>query len=58
MGYGYAQRVAWIDDLPAEREPHVYDLCEHHTARQSVPFGWVLEDRRRRHAATADRLAG
>ena len=29
----------------AERDPHSYDLCRRHAARQSVPQGWHLADR-------------
>jgi Protein of unknown function (DUF3499) len=54
MGYRYAQRVAWIDDLGRERDPHAYDLCERHAARMSVPAGWELDDRR---AGAAERVS-
>jgi Protein of unknown function (DUF3499) len=35
-----------LDQLPAERDPHAYDLCRRHAAGLSVPLGWKLSDRR------------
>jgi hypothetical protein len=59
MSYQYALRVAWLDDLRAERDPHAYDLCEHHVSRLNVPAGWTLEDRRAPRTVSASaRLAG
>jgi hypothetical protein len=44
--YQYGSRVAWLDDLHDERDPHHYDLCARHANRLRVPSGWRLEDRR------------
>lgn len=57
LSYDYAQRLAWLDDVGLERDPHAYDLCEHHAGRLTVPAGWMLEDRRVVDPAPA-RLAG
>jgi hypothetical protein len=47
LSYQYGRAVAWIEHLSAERDPHSYDLCDRHSARLSVPYGWQLEDHRR-----------
>ena len=46
LQYHYAKGIAWLDDMPAERDPHAYDLCGRHAGRVTVPHGWRLEDRR------------
>ncbi len=46
LTYNYGMQQVWIDVLLPEREPHVYDLCERHADRLSVPHGWHLDDRR------------
>ena len=46
LTYNYGRQQVWIDALLPEREPDVYDLCERHADRLSVPHGWHLEDRR------------
>lgn len=46
LSYHYGQSQVWIDRLSPEREPHMYDLCEQHAERLSVPQGWHLDDRR------------
>ncbi len=52
LSYHYGQSQVWIDRLWPEREPHMYDMCEQHAERLSVPRGWHLDDRRgSRHAA-------
>lgn len=59
LSYQYADRVAWLDDLGRDRDPHAYDLCERHAGRLSVPGGWRLDDRRAaRQTASSVRLAG
>jgi hypothetical protein len=61
LSYQYNRALVWIDELASERDPHVYDLCERHAAKLSVPNGWRLEDRRTRRllvVPTAPRLAG
>ena len=58
LTYQYGRSQVWLDDLRPEREPHSYDLCRRHAARQSVPQGWHLADRRRAAAFEPTLLAG
>jgi hypothetical protein len=59
LSYQYARSTVWLDDLTPEREPHLYDLCDRHADRLTVPTGWILEDRRRRFLAwDTDRAVG
>ena len=30
LTYEYGRSCAWLDELPAERDPHAYDLCARH----------------------------
>jgi Protein of unknown function (DUF3499) len=46
LTYQYRQSCAWLDELPADRDPHAYDLCARHVVTLSVPLGWKLVDRR------------
>jgi hypothetical protein len=46
LSYHYGQSQVWIDHLTPEREPHMYDMCDRHADRLSVPRGWHLDDRR------------
>jgi len=46
LTYDYARSTVWLDHLPAEADPHEYDLCESHATRLRVPHGWELVDRR------------
>lgn len=46
LTYHYGSRIAWIDNLDEEPDPHGYDLCERHAARVRPPVGWALDDRR------------
>ncbi|WP_083915019.1 DUF3499 family protein [Ilumatobacter nonamiensis] len=46
LSYHYGQSQVWIDYLSPEREPHMYDMCDRHAERLSVPQGWHLDDRR------------
>jgi hypothetical protein len=46
LSYHYGQSHVWIDHLSPEREPHMYDMCDRHAERLSVPRGWHLDDRR------------
>lgn len=46
LSYHYGQSQVWIDHLTPEREPHMYDMCDRHAERLSVPRGWHLDDRR------------
>lgn len=58
LSYHYGDSAAWLHDLPGERDPHAYDLCEHHVARLRVPSGWSLEDHRTHSTSLSHRLAG
>ena len=42
LTYVYADSEAVLGPLSAIKEPHSYDLCEHHAARLSPPVGWRL----------------
>lgn len=55
LTYDYRQSQVWIDRLAPERNPHHYDMCEHHAEHLSVMRGWHLDDRRgaRRNALIA-----
>jgi Protein of unknown function (DUF3499) len=46
LTYEYGRSHVWLDALPAERDPHAYDLCRLHARTLSVPLGWKLSDRR------------
>lgn len=43
LRYDYAARTATINHLEPGDDPHSWDLCERHLARQTVPEGWGLE---------------
>jgi hypothetical protein len=45
LTYSYGHSRVWLDHLPAERDPHGYDLCDRHS-RVAIPLGWHLSDRR------------
>jgi hypothetical protein len=42
----YAQREVLVDDLVAERDPNLLDLCRDHVDRMTPPLGWTVSDRR------------
>jgi hypothetical protein len=42
----YAERAVVVDDLFAERDPNLLDLCDEHVSRMTPPVGWVVRDRR------------
>ena len=46
LGFDYASRRAWIDELPPRPQPSTYDLCAVHAGRFKPPQGWETEDRR------------
>jgi uncharacterized protein DUF3499 len=46
LTYSYGHSRVWLDHLPAERDPHAYDLCDVHASALRVPLGWHLSDRR------------
>jgi hypothetical protein len=37
-----------VGDLAARFDPNLLELCGDHTARLTLPRGWLAEDRRRR----------
>ncbi|MGO1948595.1 MAG: DUF3499 family protein [Mycobacteriaceae bacterium] len=43
LRYNYAARTATITHLEPGDDPHSWDLCERHLARQTVPEGWGLD---------------
>ena len=43
LTYNYADSVAVIGPLPAERDPHGYDLCLAHARSLTVPNGWTVQ---------------
>jgi hypothetical protein len=40
LTYNYADSTAVLGPLATFSEPHVYDLCEKHGERLTVPNGW------------------
>lgn len=49
MGFSYADRLVWLGDLGAGADPFTtYLLCPRHADRFVAPWGWSLDDRRRR----------
>jgi hypothetical protein len=53
-GLRYRERVLWLRDLPAERDPNFLELCEAHAERMTAPVGWNRLDER---ASTLERMA-
>lgn len=43
LTYIYAESRAVLGPIATFSEPHAYDLCERHSARLTVPNGWVVE---------------
>jgi hypothetical protein len=48
VGLRYGDRVVVVGDLAARFDPNLLELCGDHTARLTLPRGWLAEDRRRR----------
>jgi hypothetical protein len=42
----YAEREVTIDDLVAERDRNLLDLCREHVERMTPPVGWTVRDGR------------
>jgi hypothetical protein len=42
----YQERRVLIDDLLAERDRNLLDLCREHVDRMTPPVGWSVEDSR------------
>lgn len=51
LSFRYDSRQVWLLDLPAERDPARYELCEQHADRLTVPRGWERVDERDRPTA-------
>ena len=46
LTFQYVNRRVWLDDLVADPDPSMIDLCTRHADGISVPIGWSGEDRR------------
>ncbi|MCA1838894.1 MAG: DUF3499 family protein [Actinomycetota bacterium] len=46
LGFDYANKKAWLEELKPKHEPATYDLCAVHSERFSPPKGWQAEDHR------------
>lgn len=42
----YADRLLWVRDLAAERDPNFMELCQSHADRMTAPVGWTRHDER------------
>lgn len=42
LTYAYAEQTAVVGPLSEEKDPHSWDLCEHHSSRITAPHGWEL----------------
>ena len=42
LTFDYADSMAVLGPLAANREPHGYDLCARHAERLSAPEGWQV----------------
>ena len=42
----YADRRILIEELRAERDPRLLDLCPRHLAAITPPVGWLVDDAR------------
>ena len=49
----YTEREVLIEDLLAERDRNLLDLCRDHVDRMTPPVGWTVHDRRRDIVALA-----
>ena len=58
LTFQYANRRVWLDDLYADPDPSMIDLCAFHADRVSVPVGWSGEDRRSLKSEISESLAG
>ena len=46
VSLSYADREVGIDDLLAQRDPNLLDLCREHVGRMTPPVGWTVLDLR------------
>jgi hypothetical protein len=53
IGFHYASRLVWFEELKSKFELDHYDLCEVHLQRFAPPRGWETQDRRKAHSRTA-----
>ena len=58
LTFQYGNRRVWLDDLYADPDPSMIDLCAFHADRVSVPVGWSGEDRRSVKSEVTESLAG
>ncbi|WP_165243039.1 DUF3499 domain-containing protein [Corynebacterium lizhenjunii] len=42
LTYAYAEQTAVVGPLAQEKDPHSWDLCEHHSSRITAPHGWEM----------------
>lgn len=42
----YASKDAWLQDLPAQLDRNLLELCSLHADRFSAPYGWTASDKR------------
>ena len=42
LTYVYSDSTAVLGPLATFREPHCYDLCDHHSIRLTAPKGWEV----------------
>lgn len=48
LSYNYHDKVVWLDELTPEAHPMTHDLCIKHADDLRPPYGWTLNDQRRR----------
>jgi hypothetical protein len=48
----YDDREVVLDDLSADRDPNLLDLCREHVARMTPPVGWQIRDERSHEPVT------
>jgi hypothetical protein len=46
ISLAYAERAVIVQDLLAERDPNLLDLCRDHVERMTPPVGWHVRDHR------------
>lgn len=54
LSFRYDTRQVWLQDLSAEPDPALYDLCPHHADALTVPRGWERVDERHAGAVVAE----
>lgn len=46
VSLSYAEREVKVEDLLADRDPNLLDLCSEHSERMTPPVGWTVHDLR------------